>query len=345
MGDILLAIRVDGNSKVGIGHVQRCISIGECLRELGKAPIFIMSDTCAKELVVKKGFKFICIDSKWNNIEGEINKLFNIIKNFNISTILLDSYSVTSYYTDIVGDIVNLFYIDDFYINYFRNLKGIISYNIGCDFTKKLYDFPTQNILGIKYVPLRKEFNNISPVNVGCNIKNIVITTGATDKYLIVEDFIKMFIKEPSLIGINLHVVIGRFFTNKDMLEKFSNDNEKIILYHNTTKITDIMLRCDMAISAGGTTLYELCVCGLPTVAFCIADNQRGITKALYGQQALLYSGDYSMSKDKLLKNILNNTLEVIKDKSLRQELQHKAINILDAKGAMRIAQKIIKYV
>lgn len=35
-----------------------------------------------------------------------------------------------------------------------------------------------------------------------------------------------------------------------------------------------LMQKADIAISAGGFTLYELCACGTPTITYCMADNQ-----------------------------------------------------------------------
>ena len=36
---------------------------------------------------------------------------------------------------------------------------------------------------------------------------------------------------------------------------------------YNIKNMAEIMLNNDLAISAGGNTLYELCVCGIPTIA------------------------------------------------------------------------------
>lgn len=41
------------------------------------------------------------------------------------------------------------------------------------------------------------------------------------------------------------------------------------------------MEKCDVAISACGSTLYELAVCGVPTIGIIIADNQIGICEKL----------------------------------------------------------------
>ncbi|NLV76359.1 MAG: UDP-2,4-diacetamido-2,4,6-trideoxy-beta-L-altropyranose hydrolase, partial [Tissierellia bacterium] len=56
------------------------------------------------------------------------------------------------------------------------------------------------------------------------------------------------------------------------MLENYKYNNVKF--YMNVKNMKNLMINNDLAISAGGNTLYELCACGIPTIAIIIADNQ-----------------------------------------------------------------------
>jgi spore coat polysaccharide biosynthesis predicted glycosyltransferase SpsG len=75
------------------------------------------------------------------------------------------------------------------------------------------------------------------------------------------------------------NIIIGKAFKNIDKIKKESDKNTKLIYYPNAEEIKEIMLESDMAISAGGQTLYELARVGVPTVGVCIADNQLGSIK------------------------------------------------------------------
>jgi len=337
----MLAIRVDGNSEIGTGHVQRCLSIAEALKSRGEPPFFILSDNNMAELIMNKGFKFVSLNTLWYDMESEISKLFEIISKYKVNTIILDSYYISDNYTHLVGVVVDLYYIDDFYNKHYRNLKGLISYNVSCDFSKEIYESNTNLLLGTKYIPLRSEFQNITPITITEDIKNIMLTTGGTDKYLITEKIIEILKNEENFKDVVLHVVIGNFFTNKENLRKLSESNDKIILYENVEKMSDIMLRSDVAISAGGTTLYELCVCGLPTITFTIAENQVKMTEAFYKSRTVLYSGHCAGETRSISKKILSN-LTILKSKTLRQKMHDKAVTVIDGLGAKRIADKFI---
>mgnify|MGYP002226996556 CR=1 FL=1 len=45
-------------------------------------------------------------------------------------------------------------------------------------------------------------------------------------------------------------------------------------LYEHVAQMAELMQRCDLAVSAAGTTLFELCSAGTPAVSFTMADNQ-----------------------------------------------------------------------
>ncbi len=51
----------------------------------------------------------------------------------------------------------------------------------------------------------------------------------------------------------------------------------------------NLMINNDLAISAGGNTLYELCACGIPTIAIIIADNQRKFVQVIHRKTGIDY--------------------------------------------------------
>ena len=62
--------------------------------------------------------------------------------------------------------------------------------------------------------------------------------------------------------------------------------------YPRVEKVAELLLGCDLAISAAGTTLYELCAAGVPTLAFSMSDNQELFAKQMAAAGAVTYLGD-----------------------------------------------------
>lgn len=52
------------------------------------------------------------------------------------------------------------------------------------------------------------------------------------------------------------------------------------------------MHSCELAVSASGTTLLELCACGIPTICFSFADNQMAFAASMDNYGAMCYVGD-----------------------------------------------------
>ena len=64
-----------------------------------------------------------------------------------------------------------------------------------------------------------------------------------------------------------------------------------------TNRMADLMAQSDLAIGAAGSTSWERCVLGLPTVCVILADNQRSAAEALSGRGAI-YLVDFETHKD-----------------------------------------------
>lgn len=336
----MIGIRVDANDKIAIGHVMRCMSIASELKKQNNDVIFIVSEESAKKIIVNNGYECICLNNKYNEKNSEILQMHNIIKKYNINKLLLDSYEVTPEYMKKLKKDVKLIYIDD--INKFKYPADIIvNYTYKTDMSIYEERQYTDEIflLGSKYIPLRSEFA-AQPISINKKVENIFITTGGTDNL----DMITGILKKLSYrTDIDKMVVTGRFYKHLDYLNDMAVSDSSIKVYNNISNICDVMKKCDIAISAGGTTLAELCACGIPTVCFSIADNQLYGTEAYSNDGLMLYAGDVRSQKDMVIKRIIDNLELLVQDYSLRQKMACKQKMIIDGKGSCRIAGEIIK--
>ena len=101
----------------------------------------------------------------------------------------------------------------------------------------------------------------------------------------------------------------------------------------------EVMLNSDIAISAGGQTLYELARIGVPGIGICVADNQIESLKEWDRIGFLEYAGLYNENNiitgiDKLLKKMKNVKMRKSKSKTGRK--------IIDGKGSLNLVDKVI---
>ncbi len=91
------------------------------------------------------------------------------------------------------------------------------------------------------------------------------------------------------------------------------------------------MLAADLAVTAGGMTLYECLASGTPIVALAIADNQRPNVASL-GAAGLLIDGNASLER----------AIErLAADADMRATMSRRGRDVVDGDGARRVVREI----
>ena len=342
-------IRADANNEIATGHVMRCMSIADEMRQNNINVCFLTADHNADVLIKKRGFEVICLDSVWNNLENEISegKLITLLKNTDdLEGIIVDTYYVTESYLQILHDICKTIYIDDIFSLKRYPVDFLINYNIyGEDLDYKSRCLPdTEILLGTKYVPLRKEFNNIDK-KMREKVKAVFVSTGGTDNYNIVGNLLcEIFEKKDSeLSKLNFHVVSGAMNKNLPYLLEMEKKYKNIYIHQNVSNMSEIMMKCDIAVSASGSTMYELCACGLPIVTYSFADNQIPGIRKFAEKGIALNCGDVRNGLEKTLNSIIEYVEKLNKDYMLRKQKVKDVSEIIDGNGELRIIAEIKK--
>ncbi len=330
----MILIRADANKYIGSGHVMRCKSIASALSDKGAEIAFITADHEGDSLI--GGFPSFCLNSDWRNMNDELPKLHEIIRVKKPSLILIDSYKVTEKYFDALHSLTKTAYIDDLNAGLW-NVDILINYNIFA----QSYDYSrydeniTRLLLGTSYTPLREEFRVSKPHVIREKVSDVLISAGGSDPAMMTE---KIIVKVcPEFPAVNFHFVIGALNPRIESIRKFSRQN--IILHVNEHNMSGLMRECDAAVSAAGSTLYELCACGTPCVTYVLADNQADAAKMFANLGIMINAGDCRKN------DICSVIIEALRgmNESLRSEMSAKMQRLVDGNGAERIADVIIR--
>lgn len=340
-----LLIRADANERIASGHVRRCLSIADGFGGTKVEIVFVCSEPEAENVLEGTKYRSIILKNDYREKDGEIQLLKEIINKEHADGILVDSYEVTERYLSELGKSCPIAYIATMKeIDFTGNmLINYTQYARQKYYEEKYLRLKERGFLlqGEKYVPLRKEFLNISHRN-RKNIKNILITTGGSDPDNMSHAILLACMGTTSLKDINYTVVVGSYFKNTEQLEELQQKNPKIILKYNVSNMSELMQQNDVAVSAGGTTLFEVCACGLPAISFSMADNQIPMAEYFEKKGLIPYAGDERIQFSEVLINIqklLCNWMEQI-DKI--NEQSKKMQSVIDGMGAKRIAGKLV---
>lgn len=336
-------IRVDGNDIIAIGHIMRCLSIAESLKKQNISVTFILADDKPVDILKEREYEYIILNSAWNDLNLETDKMIAFIQRNNVEILIIDSYYITMEYLQKLSQYTKILYIDD--LNKFAYpVNTVIHYRIFTD--KKSYmnqyssnvripDF----LLGSQYVPLRDEFR-YEKFDVKSNVEKVLISTGGTDQLNVSGGLIKQLMNTEETKNLEIHVIVGRYNKNKDYLYQLKQLYSNVILHENVTDISYWMRYCDVAISASGVTLYEMCACGIPTICLSVAKNQS--TAQMWEKRGyMLYAGNAETDYDACIETAIQYLKKYQNDYSLRVEKSRKVQTLVDGMGTQRIAEYI----
>lgn len=332
----MIGFRVDANENVATGHMMRCIAIAIECRRRGIDCIFILAENKETQRLIDYGFSYRILDSKWNDMEGEEEKLIKLIKELQLDRLVIDSYQATASYLACINDIVPVLYIDDMAKEIY-SVDAILRYGQWPEDNTYKERYSSTNVsllIGMQYVPLREEFQK-DDISVQRE-DSILITTGGTDTYNVTYKVLCELENRREFDNYKFEVIIGSLNQNKEELQKLQKSDKRIMLNQNVKDMGKFMHKCRLAVSAGGTTLYELCACGIPTVCFSFADNQQEFTYEMGKHRIMRYAGD-AREQLNIGKVIVDELVWFHDDKNKAEQYTDRMQKLIDVKGTQRI--------
>lgn len=336
---INIAIRVDGGKKVGLGHLMRCIALGEEFPD-DIDPLYIIKESkIAREMLEKYEMKYMQLEVQLKKRE-EIERVKKIIDNKNINCLITDSYEIDQYYLremkKVVGKLVS---IHD-YAPFAFPSDIVINGNVYApELDYKSTGGNTEFLLGTDYTLLRKEFQDLPKRDVKENVEDILVTVGGSDNLNLTPKILKA-INSLDEADVRVKVIIGSGFDNiNGIIEEVEKSSLETRLIFNIGSMSEVMLESDLAISGGGSTLYELAAAGVPAITLLQAENQKLVAEGMEKEDCVINLGDGDKISSMEIKNEIR---ELLNDYNRRENMSRGGQKLVDGKGAKRCVDRIL---
>lgn len=363
-----IAFRADANKTIGMGHIMRCLSIADAFRALGHDILFIISDHGITSLINMRGYEAIVLNSDYKNMGQELpywpSKTPNLI--------IIDSYYVTSQYLKQLHKKIartggKIVYLDDVY-SFPYPVDVLVNYNAYAtnDIYKKLYNGTDVSlpklILGPRYAPLRTMFSGIAHKVQPEKVQNILISTGGSDELHLSLSLLRYIINNRGVTNKEdeskffYHILLGVMNADKEEIKQLAKGKHFAVLHENVTDMKSLIEKMDLAISAAGSTLYEICACGVPLITLATADNQIRGAEAFERIGMGVNIGDVRDPKTIVHECIVSGSLNALapqkiiaaveklaSDYEKRVLMGTKMQNMIDGYGANRLVNDILK--
>ncbi|MDA9288780.1 UDP-2,4-diacetamido-2,4,6-trideoxy-beta-L-altropyranose hydrolase [Amylibacter sp.] len=349
--------RVDASTEIGSGHVMRCLTLANILVEKGLRCEFICRkhDGHLTQFIKDKGFNVYNLNkSKMTSYieddylswlgETEENDAFEcikILKIHSVSWVVVDHYGIGKNWEKLIKNYCNkLFSIDDL-ADKIHDCDALLDQTYGRN-KNDYIDLVPDNcdiFTGSRYALLRSEFSVHRPKSLSRredgSIKKVMINLGGVDKNNHTLAILNILEKMDDLKNINFSVVLGSSAPNLESVqEKCLKHRYNIELLVAVDNMAELMSNCDLAIGAAGTTTWERCCLGLPTILLTLAKNQKHIVDNLSKENIALV---ISLS-DCLESTLMSNIRKCLYEKETLANMTNSSIALVDGNGANKIA-------
>jgi len=336
----MIGIRVDGNSQIGMGHISRCLSIASALKKKNADFCFICSNNTPVKLMEELGYSVHVIEKSqydsWS-VDDEIC----FIKANSISVLLIDSYYVSNPLLNKLHSITRIIYLDDLY-RFDYDVDIILNYNIEAndELYKSTEHLSRKCYLGARFFPLKESLRYSEKNNINRKVKNVLITTGATDPFQCLKTIMHAIDVE-KYVDITFSVILGLFYDEQycSNLMNLYYGVDNIVFLKWGQDMKKLYGRSDLVIAPGSTTIYEALSLGAPCISFQFADNQHSECISLDEMNIVPFIGDFSDNINAArIKSIFDAELTF----SSREKRYRLFSGLFDGKGSDRIAEIII---
>lgn len=291
-----LLIRADASIQMGTGHVMRCLALAQAWIAEGGKVTFLMCQGASKleARLESEGIEIKHLLA----IPGSMDDAQETAKTATVrgaSWVVLDGYQFNGGYQRLLKDLgLCLLCLDDYghAEHYYADL--VLNQNISaCEEIYSNRESYTKLLLGTKFSLLRQEFlswrgwQRKSPTVA----QKVLVTLGGADPDNVTLQVIQA-LQLIQIEGLEAIVVLGGSNPHYGQIQLATQASKiNITLHRNVTDMSELMAWADMAISAGGSTNWELALMGLPSLIISLADNQTPNAIEMGAQGIVSYLG------------------------------------------------------
>jgi UDP-2,4-diacetamido-2,4,6-trideoxy-beta-L-altropyranose hydrolase len=340
-----IIIRVDASTNIGSGHLMRCLALAQTWQDTQGQPIFLMANSvpALEERLKSEGMKVVLLTTEAGSL-ADAQETAALAHQFEAKWVVVDGYQFGSEYQQTIKNSgLSLLFIDDYGHAEHYYADFVLNQNISADEQFYQHREPyTQLLLGTRYTLLRREFwqwqkwpRTIPPV-----AKKILVTLGGADPDNVTLKVIQA-LQLVEVEELEAVVVVGGSNPHYENLKRAVQDSRfPIRLQRNVTNMPELMAWADVAISAGGSTCWELAFMRLPSILLVLAENQRLAAEKLDAMTIALNLGEHQ--------NISHHTVKqkismLIFSSKLRLKISQNCKCLVDGLGTEKLAQLIAK--
>lgn len=350
-----VVFRTDATGKIGTGHVVRCRTLAEALRERGAEISFVCRDEEGiAASILGPAFEILLLPEerrrddrakqlKQYDLPGvaeeiDAHQTIEAIQKYRPDWLVVDHYALSAEWEKTLRPHAHaMLAIDD--IGRPHDVTALLDQNFSLQaearYENKLAP-STRTLLGPTYALLQSHYTAaIARTRArDAKVEHIVVFFGGAETEMTILTINALSRQE--FEKIQLDIVVGKANPNADAIAERARERPLTNVHRNLPSLANLLASADLAIGAGGGNTWERCYLGLPTIVIAVAENQIPAHRDLAAAGITEYLGPQETAdEDKLAAAVRH----LIAEPKRRLEMSERSRALVDGYGALRIAE------
>ncbi|HWK42605.1 MAG TPA: UDP-2,4-diacetamido-2,4,6-trideoxy-beta-L-altropyranose hydrolase [Croceibacterium sp.] len=356
-----IAFRTDASLEIGTGHVMRCLTLADVLRQRGADCTFICRahDGHLLDYIRQRGHRVQALSGSssigcpssgsaghahWLGADWKVDaeQTREALGQVLFDYLVVDHYGLDRSWEKALRSACHRLMVMDDLADRPHDCDLLLDPSLGRERTDygPWTSSCTQVLLGPNYALLRPEFAAHRNESLARRTKGLfqrlLITMGGVDKVNATGRVLGALERSSVPRDLKITVIMGPNAPWLDDIQaaaaRMPVPTEILVAVDN---MAQLMAASDLAIGAAGGTSWERCCMGLPTIQFILADNQIGIADALAKAGAAVCADGQNFSD-------VFSQITGADSPELLKKISKLACEITDGLGAERVSEQIL---
>ncbi len=335
-----LVIRADAAPEIGAGHVMRCLALARGVRRVTGCSVTFVSRLVGQGLAdVVRGAGCELVElQRVHPDPGDLDQTLAALRGLEDPWLVLDGYHFDSAYQRAVRRAGHrLLVMDDYQDRGQYHADVLLNQNLGAEVFTYSTDPDTTVLAGVEYASLRPEFLDAHPGSRTApdRAAHLLVTMGGADPDNVTLDVVRGLASHP-VDGLRTRIVLGPANPHGESLAEAAKGADMELV--RGADMPALMAWADLAVTATGSTCWELAFMGVPMLGVVLAENQAGIGRALHERGVVRTLG---WARDLTPETYAQAVRELAFDRASRQAMIRAGLDLVDGRGPERIARAI----
>jgi UDP-2,4-diacetamido-2,4,6-trideoxy-beta-L-altropyranose hydrolase len=333
---VKVIIRTDASIEIGTGHVMRCLTLAEALRDRGAECRFICREHAGNliETIRQEGFEcntlakstemhevddangLALAHAEWlgASMQHDAQQTIQALGGGMVDWLVVDHYALDNRWEDMLRPHAKKIMVIDDLADRHHVCDLLLDQNLVANSEKRYQDLLPEHcatLLGPQYALLQLEYAELhsrTPPRTG-PVKRIFVFFGGTDQHNLKGRTVSAFLKMRR-DDIKLDVVVSSNSPHAAEIQAQAQSHSNITLHSALPSLAPLMLQADLAIGACGATSWERCCLGLPSLVITLAKNQKPIAAELHQRGLVRWLGHYDVVTEEKLLDALQTVID-----------------------------------